>query len=75
MAYLRISTHPKIFVDPLEPAEAEKNIDSLLKLPQVGLLSADDRFWQTYQRIASELTIRGNLARTHTSPPCSCTMA
>jgi toxin-antitoxin system PIN domain toxin len=61
MAYLRVSTHPKIFESPLKPAEAEKNIDSLLQLPQVGLLSEDDRFWQTYQRVASERTIRGNL--------------
>jgi hypothetical protein len=61
MAYLRISTHPKIFKSPLEPAEAEKNIASLLRLPQVGLLSEDDRFWQTYQHVASEVTIRGNL--------------
>jgi hypothetical protein len=61
MAYLRISTHPKIFEAPLEPAEAEKNIDSLLLLPQVELLSEDERFWQTYQRMASEVPIRGNL--------------
>ncbi len=61
MAYLRIATHPSIFAEPLTPVEAEKNIQTLLSLPQVRLLSEGDGFWAGYLRVTAERPARGNL--------------
>ena len=48
MAFLRISTHPRIFAEPLRPAEAEANIEALLGLPQVRSIGETAGFWTTY---------------------------
>ncbi len=61
MAYLRISTHPSIFAEPLTQAEAERNVHGLLALPQVRLLSAGEDFWKSYRQVTSKLPVRGNL--------------
>ena len=61
MSYLRMATHPRIFDTPLSPTEAAKNVQALLDLPQTRLLSEDDEFWATYQKVTSGLPVRGNL--------------
>ena len=35
MSYLRISTHPAIVANPLQPEEAVRNAETLLRLPHV----------------------------------------
>ena len=62
MAYLRITTHPRIFTTPLAPKEAMGNITSLLDRPYIkaiGEESAD--FWQTYAFTSEGVWPRGNL--------------
>ena len=61
MAYIRISTHPSIFSNPLSPAEALENIENLLKLPRVRVLSEDDEFLAIYRQVSSNFPVRGNL--------------
>lgn len=61
MAYLRIVTHPRIFGHPLTPSRATRNVESLLGLPQVRVLSEKDGFWDRYRRLTEPLTVRGNL--------------
>lgn len=61
MGYLRISTHPSIFLHPLTPREAIDNVRSLLQLPHVRALSEGDGFFDIYERVAGERRIRGNL--------------
>lgn len=61
MAYLRISTHPAIFREPLRPAEALANVERLLALPHVRTVGEQDRFWASYRQLASEADVRGNL--------------
>jgi uncharacterized protein len=61
MAYLRISTHPRIFAAPLRPDEAMSNVAELLQLPQVRLLSEGDEFWDCYRELAASVSARGNL--------------
>lgn len=61
MAYLRISTHPAILGDPLAPRDAQRNIDSLLSLPQVRAIGEEPGFWKVYQEAAGEFPVRGNL--------------
>jgi len=49
MAYVRIATHPRIFAEPLSPAEAVGDVDRLLRLPRVRALSEAEGFLQVYQ--------------------------
>lgn len=61
MSYLRISTHPAIFSQPLTPAEATANVSALINLPQVRTLGEEEGFWKTYQEVTAGLVVRGNL--------------
>lgn len=48
MAYLRMSTHPRIYTNPLTPNEALQNVQRLARLPQVRLISERDGFLEVY---------------------------
>jgi hypothetical protein len=61
MAYLRISTHPRIFDVPLTPGQAVQNLASLVALPRVRMITEKDGFLETYQKQTSGLVVRGNL--------------
>lgn len=61
MAYLRISTHPGIFANPLAPERAAANVDALIGLPHVRLLSEEDGFWEVYREVTRGLAVRGKL--------------
>lgn len=61
MAYLRISTHPSIFDEPLSKVTAEANVTTLLNQPHVRLLSENEDFWQVYRDVTRSLQIRGNV--------------
>ena len=61
MSYLRIATHPGIFSAPLTPGEALRNVDALVALPHVRLLSEEDGFLGTYREVTGGFPVRGNL--------------
>lgn len=61
MAYLRISTHPRIFAAPLNPDEALGNVAALVELPHVRVVSERDGFLDAYRRVAGNMPVRGNL--------------
>ncbi len=61
MAYLRISTHPKIFTHPLSAQEALTNIRTLLQVPHVRPLSEADGFLDVYGEVTGNFPVRGNL--------------
>lgn len=61
MAYIRISTHPRIFSQPLSPEEALKNVESLIGLPRVRVLSEDEGFLAIYRQVTGKFPVRGNL--------------
>src|SRR4030095_14551139 len=61
MAYLRISTHPRIFASPLTPDEALENVKGLLSLSHVRAISERDGFLEAYTKVCSDLAVRGNL--------------
>jgi toxin-antitoxin system PIN domain toxin len=61
MAYVRIATHPRIFSQPLSPGEALANVDGLLGLPRVRVLSEDHGFLGVYHQVTDGMTVRGNL--------------
>lgn len=59
MAYLRISTHPKIFTHPLSAQEALTNIRTLLQVPHVRPLSEADGFLDVYGEVTGNFPVRG----------------
>jgi uncharacterized protein len=61
MGYLRIATHAAIFEHPLSPEEAKANMESLLNLPHVRVLSEEEGFWEIYREVTAEIPTRGNL--------------
>ena len=60
-AFLRISTHPRIFSQPLSPDDALGNVDSLLRLPRVRMLSEEEGFLEIYREVSARFPVRGNL--------------
>ncbi len=61
MGYLRIVTHPSILGRPLLPEEALSNIEELLSLPHVRILSEEREFWRHFRETAKGLPLRGNV--------------
>lgn len=61
MGYVRIATHPGIFAAPLSPDEAWANVDALLSLPQVRVVTEQDGFPEAYRHVTASTTVRGNL--------------
>jgi toxin-antitoxin system PIN domain toxin len=60
MSYLRISTHPAIFANPLQPDEAAHNAETLVRLPHVRMLAEEDGFWDLYREVTRRIPTRGN---------------
>jgi len=60
LSYLRISTHPAIFANPLQPEEAARNAEMLLRLPHVRALAEEDGFWDLYREVTKKMPTRGN---------------
>jgi len=52
MGFLRISTHPAIFPDPLTARQANAAVAALLSRPNVRTTSERDGFWELYDRAA-----------------------
>lgn len=61
MAYVRISTHPSIFAEPLAPAEALDNVEALISLPRVRAIGEGDGFLPAYRQATEGVVVRGNL--------------
>lgn len=61
MAYLRIATHPGVFVAPLSLSDALANVDALLTRPAVRAVGEDDGFWRVFRAAAQGAGVRGNL--------------
>lgn len=61
MSYVRISTHPSIFSQPLSPGQALSNVESLLELPRVRVLSETEDFLEVYREVTGHFPVRGNL--------------
>ena len=61
MSYLRISTHSSIFSIPLSPEQALSNIEALLNLPRIKVLSEEEGFLDIYKEITGRFPVRGNL--------------
>ena len=61
MAYIRMSTHPRIFTNALTPAEAIGNVQALAQLPHVRLIGERDGFLDVYREVTKKVAVRANL--------------
>ena len=61
MGYLRISTHASIFAQPLTPAEALSNVESLVACPMRAPSGGNDGFLRAYREVGQQVPARGNL--------------
>lgn len=61
MAYLRIATHPAVFVRPLSHADARANVEALLALPHLQAVGERDAFWGRFVEVADDVAPTGNL--------------
>lgn len=61
MSYLRISTHPAIFGNPLTVAAAMSNLDGLVRRTHVRTPGESAGFWSLYRTVTTGVTARGNL--------------
>ena len=61
LAFLRISTHPRIFASPLSIAEAVSAVTSWLTQPSVRILHPGERHWAILSRLLPESQARGEL--------------
>jgi toxin-antitoxin system PIN domain toxin len=62
MGYLRIATHPSIFRIPLSPEDARENVEQLISLVHVRLITEQEGFWDAYQEVTRGLVVRGTMA-------------
>jgi toxin-antitoxin system PIN domain toxin len=60
LAFLRISTNPRAFSNPLTPDEAYSDIGRLLAFPRVRLVHEEDGFWDAYRRVCRGFVVRGD---------------
>ena len=58
--YQRIVTHPSIFRNPLNPAEAWANVRDLLAWPRVRVLGEEESFAEDFGSLTEKLAVRGN---------------
>ena len=61
MAFVRMSTHPRIFTNALTPAEAIGNVRALAELPHARLIAERDGFLDVYREVTKSVAVRANL--------------
>lgn len=60
-AFLRISTHPRVWMNPLSSDEAHAYIDSWLKASPSWIPAPDQRAFNIYRRLAEKHSVTANL--------------
>ena len=62
VGFLRVSTNPRVFPDPLTPEEAIDHIDTWLALDIVSLVTETRDHWRTLRALLQDVGVAGNLA-------------
>jgi len=60
-AFLRISTAPRVFFEPLSDAQATTAVSSWMQRPNVALVGPGEKHWAILSRLLSEGQCRGPL--------------
>ena len=58
-AFIRISTHPRVFAAPLSINEATDIVAEWLRLPQVVQIGPSDRYWAIFSDLLRDAQVRG----------------
>ena len=61
MSYIRLTTHPRVFDNPMSPQEAINNIARLMQMPRCRVVVENEDFLASFREIVGEVTTRGNL--------------
>jgi uncharacterized protein len=61
LAFIRISTNPRIFEQPLLGAEAAEAVSSWLERPSLSVLEAGERCWEILRQLLVEAQVSGPL--------------
>jgi uncharacterized protein len=61
VAFLRISTNPRVFERPLTIIEAEGAVSSWLALPSVSTIDPGERYWDVLRDLLRRAQVRGPL--------------
>lgn len=61
LAFLRLSTDPRVFARPLEPAAAVATVEEWLALPNVSVVEPTARHWPLLAELATKGKARGPL--------------
>ncbi len=61
LAFLRISTSPRVFARPLSVQQAEAAVSTWLGLPAVAPLEPGDRYWEVLRDLLSTAQVTGPL--------------
>lgn len=61
LAFLRISTHPRVFKRPLSVADSVGLVTAWLSLPATGVAEPTARHWAVLERLARSGQARGSL--------------
>ena len=61
LAFLRVSTNPRLHLEPLSSAMACAIIRSMLAHPNVRMVTPTDRHWSTFEDLAARGQARGPL--------------
>lgn len=62
LAFLRISTNPRLFPRSFSIEESSAIVDEWLQMPQVAILQPGERHWSILQRLLTSGQAAGNLA-------------
>jgi len=61
LGFLRITTNPRVFTNPLNPKDATMLIDDWLKQPSVEIISPTERHWEILKKLILQLGTASNL--------------
>jgi uncharacterized protein len=61
LAFIRISTDPRVYAHPRTPAEAIGLVGALLARPNVSIASPGDRHWAILTEVAASGRVRGSM--------------
>jgi toxin-antitoxin system PIN domain toxin len=61
VAFLRISTNPRVFERPLSTGEAETTVSSWLALPAISTIDPGERYWEVLKGLLHRAQVSGPL--------------
>ena len=70
LAFVRITSHPRLMPVPLPTSEALEILEGVLAAPCCRVICPGDRFWFLFSNLCRDVRFRGG--ECFRSPPCSC---